>query len=91
MISIFTYELWDGKKVVGSYVSMFGLQGRELVVPESSILKQSYFGRIKQIRVPIIYRQLSDNGVDLVMRKCLDVRRKSKRQLKILTGASSPF
>lgn len=86
MNRIYAYELWNGKEVVGHYVSMSPLYGRTLAVPELPPLKQSYFRKIKRIEVPIITRVVSDDGVTMTVRIVLDVSKKSKRQIELLKG-----
>lgn len=84
MPTIYMYELWNGKKSLGHYVTQSRLIGKELHVPMYGCLKQPYNKKWEIIKVPIIYRLMKDNGVDCTMRRCLDVRRKSKRQIEIL-------
>ena len=89
MIQTYQYELWNGKEVVGHYCTQYKLYGRFLVVPTMSLLKQPYRSKCEEILFPITYRIVSDNGVERLTRIVLDVRRKSKRQIDILTGRRS--
>lgn len=84
MIRTYQYELWNGKKVVGTYTTPYRLMGLHTLVSEHSTLKQFYRQKLKVIKVPIITRIILDDGVDITVRRCLDVRRKSKRQLELL-------
>lgn len=83
MIETKVVELWDGKKVIGT-VRNRDLIGRFCVFLTVSILKEEYNKKYERIKVPIIIRPVWDNGIDFMFRRCLDVRRKSKRQIKIL-------
>lgn len=82
----YTYEVWNGKKVIGRYNISSSILGRFLIVPEVSIFKQSYYKKATYIRVPVIYQFVSDNGIEVTYKRVLDVRKKSKRQIKILIG-----
>ncbi len=84
MITSFKYELWNGKKVVGYRYSIYGFYGKYLIVPELSMLKQPYNRRIKEIKIPIITRLVFNDGVTFTYRMCLDVSRKSKRQIELI-------
>lgn len=84
MVTGYTYELWDGKEVIGHFFSLHQIYGLYLVVPTVSTLKQSYYKKSEEIKVPILHRVIYDNGVDITIRKVLDVRKKSKRQIEIL-------
>lgn len=86
MIRTYSYELWNGKKSIGKYNTVSPLNGKSLHVYEMSTLKQFYSSKPKIIDVPIIYRCILDDGVDYTFRRCLDVRRKSKRQIEIICG-----
>lgn len=90
MITGYAYELWNGKEVVGHFHSLTKIYGRSLVVPETGMFKRSYFRKHPQIEVPIITRVISDNGIDVHYRICLDVRKKSKRQIEILKRSTCP-
>lgn len=85
MVVGYTYELWDGKKVVGT-VTLHRplLMGHAVDFPVYSTFKQRYNGPYKTIRVPIVYRTVEDNGIDIVLRKVLDVKRKSKEQIALI-------
>ncbi len=87
----YTYELWNGKKVVGTVTLFTMALGKYMVFYDQSILKQMYGSKTKEIKVPIAYRFISDDGIDNVMRKVLDVRRKSKRQIAIIKGYDLKF
>jgi hypothetical protein len=82
----FVYDLWNGKEVVGQYNATFPLAGDYIIVQETSAFKQFYSQKPKVIRVPLVFLVKQDDGVEIVFRKVLDVRRKSKRQIDILRG-----
>lgn len=85
MPPLYKYELWNGKEVVGHYVVDYLLRGKSVTFTCSpGIFKEVYGKKYEQIVVPFIWRTVSDNGIDILSRLCLDVRRKSKRQLRIL-------
>lgn len=88
MIRTYSYELWDGKKVVGHYNSISQMRGKVLLVPEVSMFKQPYGTKERIIEVPVLVREVANDGVDVTFRICLDVRRKSKRQIEIITKGS---
>ena len=83
------YDIWNGKKVIGSYESNDILQGKSLTIMYNSRVnlksKTLYLGTIE---IPIITRLVHDDGVEYLVRRCLDVRKKSKRQIKIILAAS---
>lgn len=89
MSTQYLYELWNGKECVGYHSSMFLLLGKFIVVPETPILKQLYNKKLKTVTAPLIYRVVDDNGVDIISRRVIDVRRKSKRQIAVLVGRSA--
>lgn len=91
MITGFKYELWDGKKVVGYYTCLYPLNivGRYMVFHMISTFKQKYNKQYETITVPITTRLISDNGIDYTIRRALDVRKKSKRQINLLKMGSS--
>lgn len=80
----YTYELWNGKAVLGTITLKYPLRGRYFIVPTISELKREYNKTYEEIEVPTTFRVVSDNGVDRLIRMCLDVRRKSKRQIEII-------
>lgn len=86
MITGYEYELWNGKEVVGKVYSdypMYLVVGEFLEVPEVSMLKQKYDCKVKTVKFKIIYR-LFETHRDITSRLCIDVRRKSKRQIDLL-------
>ena len=85
----FTYELWNGKKTIGEVTLRSKLLGKFLVIPTISELKREYGRSYETINVPIIYRTVSDNGVEIVVRRCLDVRKNSKRQKALIAKAGT--
>lgn len=85
MIKNYRYELWSGKKAVGYYDAFAPILGNHLIVPEDSIFKRGYRKKRATIKVPIMSVAISDDGIDLVIRRVLDVSRKSHRQIEILT------
>lgn len=86
MPTYYAYELWNGKKVIGYYNSQYQLQGLSVVIPTISELKRLYGRTYETITVPLGVRCISNDGIDSVYRLYLDVRRKSKRQIKIIRG-----
>lgn len=84
MIRTYNYELWNGKKVLGYYSSIHQLCGNRMVVYETSTLKQSYKSYPKTFEIPITTRIVSYDGIDMLSRIVLDVRKKSKRQIDIM-------
>jgi len=81
-------ELWDGKKVIAtiplSTNLLFGKTAILCFAP--SELKRVYGKRYETIELPILYRCVSDNGMDYTIRRCLDVRKKSARQIALIKG-----
>lgn len=84
MITGYSYDLWDGEKVIGKHWVLFKIWGKALIVPELSPLKQPYNRKPKEIRIPLIYREVYNDGVEIHYRITLDVSRKSDRQIAIL-------
>jgi hypothetical protein len=80
----YSYELWNGKAVVGHFNTFTPLYGKFLVIPSIPLLKQPYGKKIVEVCVPVTTRFVSDDGVDIVVRRVLDVRKKSKKQIEIL-------
>lgn len=78
------YELWNGKRVLGYYRTLFPLRGTSLTICETSILESSSNKKLRTFSVPFGLRVISDDGMDRTVRTVLDVRRKSKRQISIL-------
>lgn len=78
----YKYELWDGEKTVGYYVTSYTLHGNEAVIP---ILNE---GKFERITVPLIFSLLdviSEGPKKIVTYKIsLDVSRKSQRQINLL-------
>jgi len=91
MLKGFNYELWDGKKCIGHFYSNYPLYGKYLVLPEASVLKHQYGRPWKEIKIPIITRHLKDDGIDYTIRRVLDIRKKSKRQIEIIKNCKSLF
>lgn len=82
----YNYELWNGKEVVGYFHTAHKIFGKYLIVPTISELKRHYNRQYEEIKVPVAYRKVFDDGVDITMRTVLDVRRKSKRQIEIMNN-----
>lgn len=83
----YVYELWNGKKVVGFYTTSFAITGNYIVIPVLSLFKQFYNKRYEFIKIPIVY-DIQDDGVTVIMKRRLDVRKKSKRQIDIILRKS---
>jgi hypothetical protein len=73
------YEMWSGKRLVGTFTSDIQILGRGIEVPY-----RGEGGRIKTIFVPLAHRFVGISKEGRTFRPFLDVRRKSKRQIKIL-------
>lgn len=84
MIQQFEYELWDGKKVVGHYYTSETIRGNSITFPEKSVLKQEYGVKPKVVEVPYIIKEVIHRGSDIHIKMCLDVRKKSKRQIELI-------
>lgn len=76
----FVYELWNGQEVVGHYTS-----DHELFVELVVFTAYSQTER-NTIRCRIIERVEEQNYCNRVLRKVIDVRKKSKRQIAFLCG-----
>ncbi len=86
MITGYSYDVWNGKEVIGHYFSMFRLSGTHIVIPAVSPFKESYFRKPEMIKIPLIPRMIYDDGVEIRYRITMDVRKKSKRQINIILG-----
>lgn len=87
MCSYYLYELWNGKEVVGYYGSVSPLLGLTITVYELPILKQPYGVKAKTIICPVIFRRVDEKPyIEWTTRRCIDVRKKSKRQIAILAS-----
>lgn len=86
MITGYSYDVWDGRSVVGQYWSLHQIQGEYLELCEVPTLKQVYGRKIKTIKIPIVCVESFNDGVEFRFRFSLDVRKKSKRQIKIILG-----
>ena len=79
-------ELWDGKKVIATIPMkthlLFGKNAVLCFAP--SELKRVYGKRYETITVPICLRVILDDGMDYTIRRCLDIRKKSARQIALL-------
>lgn len=76
----YEYELWNGKEVVGKVYAdwpMYLMAGDFVEIPEVPMLKQ------KTVRFKLMYRTI-ESYRDITSRLCIDVRRKSKRQIDLL-------
>jgi hypothetical protein len=85
MPTAYRYELWNGKKVVGVYTTFAPIIGEFLIVPWLSTYKAPYNKAFKEVTFKTIKCVVSDNHVDLVLRTRIDVRKKSKQQIALLT------
>jgi hypothetical protein len=84
MITGYTYELWNGSKVLGEITLISPVIGKYCLFYEKSILKQKYGQCAKFIKVPICGRIIEKTYKDYTYRICLDIRKKSKRQINII-------
>ena len=80
----YVYELWNGKKVIGT-VNFFGpILGTKAVFPTISEFKRQYGRNYETIEVPLMYLSQSISYREYSVKTVLDVRKKSKRQIKLL-------
>jgi len=82
----YEYELWNGKEVVGKVYADWPMAlaaGDFLEIPEVSMFKQKYGCKVKTVRFNLRYRTIECYR-DITSRLCIDVRRKSKRQIDLL-------
>lgn len=78
----YTYDIWDGKKIIGQYTLLTPILGKGVnIIFKESYNKNSY----DSIIIPLAYLT-EDNGVSYTVTRVLDVRRKSKRQKKLICG-----
>lgn len=84
MTRTYCYELWNGKEVIGRVTLMYPIKGKSVTFPTVSVLKALFRRKYETITLPIAYCSISDDGVDYVVRRRLDVRRKSKRQIELV-------
>lgn len=83
MSKVKKYEFFDGKKVLGYYSTSTPISGKFLIIP--AINNENF----EFIKVPILYRKIYDDGVDITFRICLNVIKKSKRQIKLLLNRNT--
>lgn len=82
----YEYELWNGKEVVGKVYADYPMSlasGDFLEIPEVPIFKQKYGCKVKTVRFKLRCRTI-ESYRDITYRLCIDVRRKSKRQIDLL-------
>jgi hypothetical protein len=84
MITGYSYEVWSGKKCLGTLYSGSPLNGASVQIPEVSEFKRPYNQKPKWITLPISSRVVYDNGVDLLVRTILCAKGKSARQISLL-------
>lgn len=79
-MGFFAYPVWDGKKVIGHYSASHALKGESIAFPYRD---SKGFGSVK---VPLIWfiTLVPYTEVSRDREMMLDVRWKSKRQLKII-------
>lgn len=87
MIRCFSYDLWNGKEVIGCYRSLMPIRGDLLEVRTVSAFKEVYNKKYEIIKVPVLWRTVYEDEVEIRKRRVLDVRRKSKRQIGIILKA----
>lgn len=77
-------ELWNGKEAIG-HLQLYSLEGSHAYIYLGpGVLKEEYGKKYGRIKLPFITRVVSMDRVDTLTRRVLDVRRKSKRQIKLL-------
>ncbi len=84
MPTVYEYELWNGKEVIGVVSLVFPIV-TSLTLFGESLFKQGYKKRPKTLVVPLFARWIDHRNMRLV----LDVRRKSKRQIEIIKKCRS--
>ncbi len=88
MPTVYVYDFWNGRALVGSVSLPFPLQGTSVTFGEYSALKRPYTGKIGKVVLPVRIIQISDDGITVVYKLVLDIRRKTKRQLEVVLKAS---
>lgn len=79
------YEIWNGKKMLGHHKTKMALWGAKyLVFPYESWDKKTNTNTIKSVNIPISYRKIFDDGVDITYRIILDVKGISAKEIKML-------
>lgn len=91
MMTVYSYELWNGKEVVGRINLRFHLSGNNIIIPETFLFKKPYDQKFKTINLPVITRFIETTHEDMVYRTVFDVRHKSKRQIDILKRFNGLF
>lgn len=67
-------EVWNGKEVLGYYHSNSPLDENEIQV----------FDKVKINTFRIIFRSIPINENEVKLIRCIDVRKKSKRQIRLV-------
>lgn len=88
MISMYTYDLKKGNKIIGFVTFSYPLHGKYVVISEVSKCKNKY---IKTHRFPIKIELAHDDGVDIIYTRVINVSKKSKRQIELLTNGGAYF
>ncbi len=82
----YQYELWDGKQVVGRLTLPYKLVGISIrLVFSPGPLKEVYGKKYESITCPVVHHVIHEDGIDTTIRCRVDVRRKSKRQIALLS------
>jgi len=86
MVTTHRIELWNGKKIIGYRdLGIFKpFMGKFMMIPTISPLKEKYGKSYEVIKVPIIIKEIYNDGIEVRFRYQLDVRRKSKRQIELI-------
>lgn len=80
MAQSYVYELFNGKTAIGTITLMAPVIGKGINIPTVTPFGTKW----ETVFLKIGYRQISDNGVDYTIRRYLDVRKKSKRQIDLI-------
>lgn len=81
----YNFELWNGKTVVGHIPHSLPPLGVLIIFD-----RKDNRGRFIKIRVPLMVRVVEENATDRLLRVCLDVRKKSKNQIKLILNYDAP-
>lgn len=76
----YSYELWDGKKSHGDFVTSAEIKGNHVIIPE--------YNSRKVIKLKIKTRIIIYDRIKYTVIIYLDVRRKSKRQIEMIKKQS---
>lgn len=85
MLTGYSYQLWNGKKVVGTCWFPRPLQGAFVVIPEESMLKVRYARKKPtEIKFPLQWRLVKQTHNSQTFELFVCVQKKSARQIEVL-------